>query len=208
MKSLITCGEYAKAGEHFQSAIARHPTNPKIYLACAKAHEEQGRHAAAAAVYTEASRNNPSTLGYFHKAANAWRAADNLEKCVTILDRILATNPNEIYSLNLLAWIRATAPDPSLRDADQAVRLADLACSLTGHRDPATLDTLAAAYATSERFDDALATLAKMLSLTQGLAANHAKKAKDIYELRATSYNNEQPLSAPGEKLFLELAAE
>ena len=58
---------------------------------------------------------------------------------------------------NNLAWILATAADPSNRDGKQAVQLAEQACALTGQREPLVLGTLAAAYAEAGRFAEALA---------------------------------------------------
>jgi Flp pilus assembly protein TadD len=60
-------------------------------------------------------------------------------------------------ALSGLAWIRATAADAELRDAGEAVRLAERAASLTGRRDLAVLDALGAAYAAAGRFDEAVA---------------------------------------------------
>ena len=55
-----------------------------------------------------------------------------------------------------LGWIRATAKEPSLRDPDQALQLAEEAAELTENRDPAALDVLGAAYASLGRFDRAI----------------------------------------------------
>ena len=45
-----------------------------------------------------------------------------------------------------------------MRDPGEAVRLASRATELSGGRDPAILDTLAAAYAAAGRFEEAVRT--------------------------------------------------
>lgn len=53
-----------------------------------------------------------------------------------------------------------------MRDAAQAVQLAKRCCDLTGYDRPPTLDTLAAAYAESNQFDEAIQWLNKAIKLT------------------------------------------
>lgn len=60
--------------------------------------------------------------------------------------------------LNNLAWIRATAADPGLRNGGEAVRLAQTACGLTERRETLLLGTLAAAYAEAGEFELAVST--------------------------------------------------
>jgi Flp pilus assembly protein TadD len=76
--------------------------------------------------------------------------------------RLNSENPG-LY--NNLAWIRATHPNPALRDGAEAVELAERACALWGKREPNLLDTLAAAYAEAGRFPEAIATAEEALSL-------------------------------------------
>jgi len=58
-------------------------------------------------------------------------------------------------AMNALAWWLATAPQDALRDGREAVRWAEKAHQLIGG--PQTADTLAAAYAEVDRWDDAIA---------------------------------------------------
>jgi hypothetical protein len=46
-----------------------------------------------------------------------------------------------------LAWVLATSPDPAIRNAGDAVAVAERAVTLTDHRDVTALDALGAAYA-------------------------------------------------------------
>jgi len=66
--------------------------------------------------------------------------------------------------------LRATAPDPSLRNGPEAVRLAERVCQLTQYKEAFLIGTLAAAYAEAGRFDDAVVTAQKAcaVALAQG----------------------------------------
>src|SRR5207253_663999 len=64
-----------------------------------------------------------------------------------------------------IAWIRATAADPSLRNSEQAVTFAERAAAATARRDLPVLDALAAAYASAGRYDDAVATVERGINL-------------------------------------------
>jgi tetratricopeptide (TPR) repeat protein len=75
--------------------------------------------------------------------------------------------PDDPSPYNNLAWIRATHPDPGLRNGEEAVQLAQRACDLWGKKDPNLLDTLAAAYAEAGRFPEAIQTLEQAISLVE-----------------------------------------
>ena len=70
----------------------------------------------------------------------------------------LLLRPDFPEALNGLAWILCTTTNSELRNAGQAVGMAEQACELTGRRDPAKLKTLAAAYAEAGRFQEAATT--------------------------------------------------
>ena len=69
---------------------------------------------------------------------------------------------------NNLAWIRATALDPKLRDGAQALQLAKRSIEWSGGAgDAVQLDTLAAAQAQAGQFDAAAATARRALDLAR-----------------------------------------
>ena len=78
-----------------------------------------------------------------------------------------------------LGWIRATHPDARVRDARQAVSLAERARARASVKDPTALDVLAAAYAAAGRFDDAVVNARSALDVLGGRAIGikHGKAA-------------------------------
>ena len=84
----------------------------------------------------------------------------------------LLIQPDFPEALDGLAWILATASNAEFRNAPEAVRMAERACELTGRKDSAKLKTLAAAYAESGNFSQAISTAqaAKELASNAGRA--------------------------------------
>jgi tetratricopeptide (TPR) repeat protein len=91
---------------------------------------------------------------------------------------------------NNLAWLLATSPEPSLRNAAEAVEQAERANQLSGGRQLAILDTLAAAYAEAGRFPEALATARKALELAK---QEHDKVLIDALRSRIALYEAGRP---------------
>lgn len=107
----------------------------------------------------------------------------------------LTLTPDHPQALAGLAWIRATAGDAALRDADEAVRLAERAVEATRHRDVGALDALAAAYASAGRFDDAVRTAEAGVGLA--VAAGQTGVA-DQFRQRLHLYQRREPYRTVG----------
>ena len=63
---------------------------------------------------------------------------------------------NCYLAYNNLAWLLATAPKSKLRDGQKAVVYATRACDLTSWKEPYSLGTLAASYAETGNFAEAI----------------------------------------------------
>ena len=103
-------------------------------------------------------------------------------------------DPTWVAALNQAAWLLATSSDATVRDPAAALQLADRAAQITEYRDPNTLDSLAAAFAASGRFDRAIetATLAERLATAQG----NQRKA-DTLRRRLEAYRQGRPWVTP-----------
>ena len=86
--------------------------------------------------------------------------------------------------------VAATSTDPAARDGTEAVRLAEKACQLTKRQQPAPIDALAAAYAESGRWDEAIemANRAAAAARDLGLPA-----IAELIESRRQLYTRHQP---------------
>lgn len=108
---------------------------------------------------------------------DAWRGLTLVElrdgrlaEAIELLQGTLRLEPNDVEAANNLAWFRATAADPSLRNPGEAIRLAERAGRSAGDANPGLGDTLAAAYAAAGRFPEAIATAerARVSALERG----------------------------------------
>lgn len=114
----------------------------------------------------------------------------DLENAVHHLRTSLTLNPNHVPALNSLAWLLATRPMASSDIGNEALKHAQHAASLTERRNPAILDTLAAAYAQCGRFDEATDTAANALDLLQ-TQPNSTLRQK--IQTRLELYHREKP---------------
>jgi len=80
--------------------------------------------------------------------------------------KALQLSPNMTQALYRLSWILSTYEDEEYRNGEKAVNLAERLCKITGNGQPLALDALAAAYAETGRFDDAVLTAKKGLELS------------------------------------------
>jgi tetratricopeptide (TPR) repeat protein len=121
----------------------------------AEALEEQGQLEPALFRYGEALKQQPDDARLQGRIGFVLARLGRSRDAVAHLREALRLQPDSASDLNLLAWILATDADATLRDVPTAVRLAERACALTGHREAEFLMTLAAAYFQAGRYAEA-----------------------------------------------------
>ncbi|HUW82808.1 MAG TPA: tetratricopeptide repeat protein [Phycisphaerae bacterium] len=133
--------------------------------------------------YPEAHNNLASLLigmGQFAQAAEHLREALNIDSA-------------QPAALESLAWLYATCPQDTLRNGPEAVRLAQHLCQLTDN-DPSALDTLAAAYAETGQFAQAVAAAQQAVSAATQRGQSELAPA---FEARRRLYRAGQPFREP-----------
>lgn len=98
----------------------------------------------------------------------------------------LELGPELAESQNGLAWFYATCPEEDKRNVEQAIALALAANKSTQNKDWSHVDTLAAAYANANKFEDAIRTGEAALKLAP-------ENKKPEVEQRLTLYRQNQP---------------
>jgi protein O-mannosyl-transferase len=78
------------------------------------------------------------------------------KRAVAHFERASQINPGHMNAEVNLAWVLATSLDDSTRNGPRAVQLAEDVMSRAGHANAIVLRTVAAAYAETGRFDDAI----------------------------------------------------
>jgi tetratricopeptide (TPR) repeat protein len=170
-------------------AIARSPRDPKFYVERAQAYEANGQYKTALADLGEAMTLRPDSAKYRYLRGIAYAYAGDEQAAKQDFARAEAMEPDSAESYNARAWLMATAPDPQMRDGKKAVESATRACEMSNWNDPDMLGTLAAAYAETGDFADAIKWQQKALDLTSPTLL----VTLDERQARLALYQNHRP---------------
>jgi Flp pilus assembly protein TadD len=102
----------------------------------------------------------------------------------------LKLQPDNLVAQKDLAWLRATCPETALRDGAEAIELAQRVNQRCGGQQPDVLDTLAAAYAETGLFSEALAAASKARELAM---QQNDRALADALRARIALYQNGRP---------------
>jgi superkiller protein 3 len=170
-RALALKGKSDEAIAEWRKAIELNPNYAQAYNDLGTELSRKGRGDDGVAAFQQATAVNPNFAPAQFNLGNALDARGKTRPALAAWRKGLALDPNHLPTLKRTAWLLATARDPSLRNAAEAVDLAERAARLTKSQDASTLDTLAAAYAEAGRFADAVETADR----AQRLAAQQAK---------------------------------
>jgi tetratricopeptide (TPR) repeat protein len=163
--ALERLGRFDEAVSHQETAVALRPTDVLALRSLSSALFAAGRTDEAVARAEEARQLDPTSpetyllLSQLHARSGRWRDA------VAVLRRGHSAVPDDARIMAALAWLLATSPEPTVSNGAEAVRLAASACDLTSHRVVEPLDALAAAYAETGLYEQAIATAQQALEL-------------------------------------------
>jgi tetratricopeptide (TPR) repeat protein len=176
---LIDQGKPDAAIEQFSEVIRLQPNDEPARVQLGLAHASQGKLEEAVADFSAALRIQPDDAAAQCHLAAALAGQHKTREAIQHYRDALKTLPDFPEALNNLAWILAANPDPQVRNGREAVALAERACKLTEYKQPMMVGTLAAAYAESGRFAEAVTTaekaktLAEQANQTELAARNH-----------------------------------
>lgn len=100
----------------------------------------------------------PNTVGPEIELGQFFEGRGDHVRAMEQYRQAIVRNPSSPQALNNLAWLLTTSPDEEIRNGKEALRMAKKASLLTNNRHPGVLDTLAAALAEGQRWDDAIQT--------------------------------------------------
>lgn len=155
---LMAMGQFAEATTHCQQSLALNPTNAETHLLFGRVLVAQNRPNDALAEYTEAVRLAPTNIDAQLTLALTLDARRRDAEALPHYRAVLEARPGQLEALNNTAWILATHPMSEVRNGTKAVELAARACELSAHTNAIFEGTLAAAYAETGQFAEAVAT--------------------------------------------------
>ena len=174
-------GDRANAVEHYRRAMQIQPHQADAHFNLGNALVAGGRREEAVEHDRRALASDPEGTETRIRLGRVLTQLGQRAAAIVEYRQALVLVPNLASALFDLAWLLATAPEASLRNPVEAVTLARRATPLIDH--PIVLDTLAAAYASEGRFDEARET-----------ARRAADRARAIPELRSRAAEIEQRL--------------
>jgi tetratricopeptide (TPR) repeat protein len=150
-----------------------------------------GRVPEAIAHSEEALRIRPGDADAQNNLGLALLQIGDVQRAAAHLEKALVIDPGHMNAEVNLAWVLATSPDESTRNGVRAVQLAEDVANRAGHPNAIVLRTLAAAYAESGRFSDAIEAAQQAIAIAK--ATGNDGLAADL-ERNISVYRLNQPI--------------
>ncbi len=154
------------------------------------AHFKQGSKELATQHFRMARRIEPQTVGPEMMLGQWYEGRGEYEVACRYYVAAMKISPDNLPAMNNLAWLLATCPDDTIRDGEQALRLAKTAAEITQGRHPAALDTWAASLAENGEYDQASQVAQRAVELAK--RQTHYNLAGQI-EVRRRLYRQGSP---------------
>jgi tetratricopeptide (TPR) repeat protein len=187
-------GKVDEAIALLQTAADLRPDNSPAHENLAKALLQKGRVAEALIHYRKLLELQPDNMEVHNIVGTVLVQQGHLAEGVDEWQKVLTVEPDNGNATSNLAWVFATSPDQSIRNGARAVQLAEQAVRISGGRIPILFRTLAAAYAESGRFPEAIQTAQRGIEL-----ANSQGNSGLVAELQGAIalYQEQQPFRDP-----------
>jgi protein O-mannosyl-transferase len=166
-------GQVDEAISRFQAAVDLRPENAPAHDNLAKAFLQKGQVADALLHYRKLLEIQPDNAEAHNILGTVLIQQGRVREAIEQWQETLVMQPENGNAKSNLAWVFATYPEESIRNGTQAVQLAAQALQLSGGKNPIILRTLAAAYAESGRFAEAVHTAERGLELAIGQGNAH-----------------------------------
>jgi tetratricopeptide (TPR) repeat protein len=153
--SYIETEEYPLALADLQAALKLVPEYPEALNNRGIVHQKMNKLDEAIADFTAALKIDPKYVDALGNRAYAHQLKNDYPKAIADLENAMKLNPLAYEAINDLAWLLATAKEPTVRSPARSLELAARACEMAGYQQWNTLDTLAAAHAENGEFDKA-----------------------------------------------------
>jgi tetratricopeptide (TPR) repeat protein len=188
--ALQSQGKLDEAIHHYRQALQTKPYYVKAHNNLGTALKSQGKTDEAIEHYYQALKTEPDYAEPHYNLALTFMVQSKLDEALGHFQQVRRIKGDWPEALVGIAWILATHPDDQKRDPKQAIALGEYAVKSSNYKNTRFLDILAMAYASEGRFDQAVATAQKALSLAS--AANADKIVKAI-ERRLELYKQGKP---------------
>ncbi len=188
--ALLLIDEPAAAIEQYTAALEIEPAYAEAHFNLGRVLAVEGDAEVALQHMTQAARFNPKLSEAHEWTARILLSQGRIHDGIAALRRAYALAPQNDSVANDLAWYLATTPGLSRADRARSVELARQAVTQAPHPDHGRLDTFAAALAANGRFDEAVRTLGRAISLAE---QRGARQQAEQYRQRLELYKARKP---------------
>lgn len=180
--AFIQDGKTEEAVLQFRESLKLNPSHASAHYNLATLLMQKGQTGEAVVHFREALGLDPSDVEARIGLGTALFQQRQSSEAIAHLRKVLELQPANVAIQNSLAWMLSTAPLESIRNGEEAVKLAVQASQSSGGNNPLFVRTLAAAYAAAGDFSDAVPAARKALELaeTQGNADLASKLHHEI----------------------------
>lgn len=169
--------DYDQAIANYTKSIAFNAKQPFAFNNRGTALFDKKEYEPAIADFNQAIQLDPSYASAYLHRGMAQEAKQDYAKAIADYGEANRLDANALPPYNGLAWLLATCPQDKLRDGKKALALAKKACELTDWKEPLYLDTLAAAYAETGQYTEAV-KYQEMALKDPAFAKSHGKEAQ------------------------------
>lgn len=166
--ALFRQGRLDEAIDHFRETVKLQPDHPDAYNDLAIALFQKGQPDEAISAWNKAVEIKPGNAEAHNNLGVALMQKGRTREAIDQWQKTLQIEPEKIGTQLTLAWVLATSPEASLRDGHQALTLARHAQELSGNHNPMTFRVLAAAYAETGKFPEAIGIAQQGIQLASG----------------------------------------
>jgi tetratricopeptide (TPR) repeat protein len=191
--ALVMKGQIEAAIRQYQEAIRLKPDYALAYNNLGNTLLEKGQIDEALRQFQEALRLKPADATAHHKLGLLLACKGQWAEAIAHYQQVLALQPGALAAQNNLAWLLATCPEAALRNGANALALAQELDRLSGGKDGDNLDVLAAAYAETGQFPQAVEAARRALAL----AATQTNLNAEEIRARLRLYQDRSPYHEP-----------
>jgi tetratricopeptide (TPR) repeat protein len=166
--------DYTKTLELTPSDFGSHTSRGHAYFQLRKFTE-------ALADYTAAIKLDETNAEAYANRGDAYQKLEQWKEAASDFRRAVEIDPTLPRAYASAAWLMATCPDEQFRNADLGLQAARRAVELSSEDSFELLDTLAAAEANANRFEEAVATVTKAIELAPATAASPLAERLALY---------------------------
>ncbi len=182
--TLVALGRSVEAVRRYEQAVAAEPDLPEARNNLGAALWKLGDLPRAERELQRALVLRPGYAEAFFNLGHVALRRDGARAAAPHFRRAAQLQPEWPAALVTAAWLLATAPEPDVRAPVEAVGFAERGVAITGRADARALDTLAVAYASAGRFDEAVTTARAALAAATGPLARDIAARLALFERR------------------------